>query len=277
MAIAYLTDNSKTIAAGAWSDATGFADNATLVVDRGTQYIDTALTAGSGLTTGIDYIHFRKGFSGTVGGGGASLATKFSSYTTLPNVIFSSGTLYLTCTNTCPAMRVFGGIVYIVSGTVTLLEIIGGQVIMAAAAVATTLRISGGSFLDPAEGSATMTTLNQYGGVVQSRRPITTVNLYDAVGGNPGAPSSQLTYSNPTGPTTVNQYSGVLTHLQGTIGTYNGIGGRFDSSRAVRDLTIGSTATNLYPNINFKSKSSGATVTVSNQTDIMGGSVGYDG
>lgn len=271
MALAYLNDGSKTLAAAAWSDATGFADNATLIVDRGTQLIDTALNSGSGLSTGISYIHFRKWFTGTVGSSGTTLETKFANYTTLPNVIFSAGVLYLTCTNTCNKMRVFGGTVYLISGTVTDLEIIGGTVKVSASATVTNTVMAGGVYEDIAEGSNTMTALTIYGGSAMVRRPATTISVSDAVGAGIGAPASNLIYNYSTGPTTVNQRGGSIVHMNGNIGTYNGYGGSFDATRAIRDLTIGSTATNLYPSLRFRTTASGATVTVSNTVYQLGG------
>lgn len=278
MALAYLTEGSATLAAAAWSDATGFADNATLIVDAGSQIITTSLNAGSGLATGISYIHFRKGFTGQVGSAGTSLGTKFANYTTLPNVIVSSGSLWLTCTNTCNKVRVLGGTVTILSGTVTDLEIVSGTVNASASATITNLAMAGGFFRDLATGSNAMTLASIYGGTASFMRPVTTITMSEAAGSSVGAPTTLVTYDHATGPTTVNERGGTFNLIEGSVATLNLYAGRFDASRAARDLTIGGTATNLYPFSVFKSKSSGATVTVSNVSDQLGGIVGsYDG
>lgn len=273
MALAYLTTGSKTLAAAAWSDATGFADNATLIVPDGTQLIDTALNSGSGLATGISYIHFRKEFTGTVGASGTTLETKFANYTTLPNVILAGGGLFLTCTNTCNKIRVLNGSLTIVSGTVTDLEVVAGTVNIAASATVTNLVQAGGLVRDLATGTNTMTSATIYGGSFQALRPVTTIVQSDAAGLGVGAPAATVSYNNATGPTTWTMRGGSSTHLQGSVATLNLYAGRFDATRAVRDLTIGSTATVLGPFSDFRSDSSGATVTVSNISKLLGGSV----
>lgn len=276
MALAYLTEGSATLAAAAWSDAAGFADNATLIVDAGTQTVTTALNSGSGLATGISYIHGRKGFTGQIGSSGTSLETKFANYTTLPNVLWSSGSLWLTCTNTCNKVLVMGGTVVLLSGTVSALEIVAGTVLVSASATVSALEMTGGEYRDLASGSNTMGTGTVLGGSATFLRPVTTLNVSDAVGARLSAPSAVVVYNNATGPTTVNQRSGRATLIQGSVGTLNLFAGLFDASRAVRDLTIGSTATNLYPYGQLNSTASGATVTVSNTSYKLGGPLAND-
>lgn len=260
MALAYLTAGSTTVASAGWSDATGFADNATLIIDQGSQTVTDGLTSGSGLTTGINYLHGRKGFTGIVGSAGAPLTTKFDgTYTTLPNIIWTSGVLYLTCTNACPKLRVHGGTVVVVSGTVTSLEVTGGQVDLLAAVDVDASEISGGYVRDVAASSNTTNTCVVYDGAYDSDRIITTLTNVNG----------RVSYGYTTGATTVNQYGGRIDWKTGSITTLNQYGGIFDARRAERDLTI-STA-NLYPTANFQTKASGATVTVTSQVDKLGG------
>jgi hypothetical protein len=274
MALAYQTGGTSYVAAS-WSDATGFADNATLIQDAGTQNITAGLNAGSGLATGISYYHGRKGFTGTVGdaNAGTSLETKFANYTTLPNIQWTSGTLRLICTNTCNKIRVLGGTVVILSGTVTDLEVVGGTVLISASATYTNLTQWGGTVKDLATGTNTVTAATIYGGTFNPLRPVTTIVQSDASGSGVSAPGTFLTYDNATGPTTWTIRGGQGTLLQGSIGTLNGYAGKLDATRANRDLTIGSTATNLAPFIDFRPTSSGATVTVSNVNYLAGGPV----
>lgn len=276
MALAYLTEGSATLAAAAWSDATGFADNATLIVDAGTQTVTTALNAGSALSTGISYIHFRKGFTGQVGSAGTSLETKFANYTTLPNVLLSSGSVWLTCTNTCNKILVLGGNLTILSGTVSALEIVAGNVLVSASATVTALEMTGGNYRDLATSSNAITTASIFGGTASFLRTTTTLNISDAVGANVRAPAAFVRSDHATGPTTINQRSGRLTLIQGSVGTLNLYAGVCDASRAIRDLTIGSTATNLYPFGTLNSTASGATVTVSNTSYKLGGPLAND-
>lgn len=259
MALAYLTAGSTTVAAAGWSDATGFADNATLIVDQGSQTVTDGLTSGSALTSGINYFHGRAGFTGTIGSAGAPLTTKFDNYTTLPNVIWRKGTLYLTCSNTCNKVRVHGGTVVIVSGTVTTLEVTGGKVELLAAATVTTLVQTGGWVQDVAASSNTTTTATIYAGRYDSDRTITTLTNV----------AGTVTYGYTTGATTVNQYGGRIEWKTGGITTLNLYGGLFDARNAERDLTI--TTANLYPLADFQTKGSGATVTVTTTADQLGG------
>lgn len=70
MAKAYLNDGAKSLSSENWSDATGFADNAQLVIEKhvgGNQPI-TASVDHSTLTTGIDSLDIQKGAVGTIRG-----------------------------------------------------------------------------------------------------------------------------------------------------------------------------------------------------------------
>lgn len=66
MAIAYLNEGAVSLAAANWSDATGFANNATLVIASGSQTITTALDQ-SGLSGGIDTLDIGPQFTGRIG------------------------------------------------------------------------------------------------------------------------------------------------------------------------------------------------------------------
>ena len=69
MAIAYLNEGAVSLAAANWSDATGFANNATLVISSGSQTITTSLDQ-SGLSGGIDTLDILQVFTGRIGGAG---------------------------------------------------------------------------------------------------------------------------------------------------------------------------------------------------------------
>lgn len=99
MAVAYLTEGATDLAAGNWSDATGFADSATLVINSGSQTITNTLQPS--LANGIDYLDVLPGFSGNIGGSGGSLcvetrASLYNEATVDPRIRYwaSGGTFY---------------------------------------------------------------------------------------------------------------------------------------------------------------------------------------
>lgn len=260
MALAYLTEGSPDLTASAWSDATGFADDATLIVEKGTQAIVSSLTAGSGLTNGISYIHFRSGFTGVVGGPAGALETKYhSTYSAKPNVILDGGTLYLTNTNTAAWILVLSGTLYLVSGTTTLLEQRGGIVHRSTSAVVTTLDKQGGEFRDLGDNTNAITT----GHVVGSawfRSTVTTLNIYE---------DGNVTSDYTTGPTTVNMYGGRCNLLRGGATTINGRRGILDVRMAGRDQTI--STLNQWPKFRYLSAGAANTTTVSSTVPKVGG------
>jgi len=73
MAIAYLNEGAVSFAAANWSDATGFANAATLVANRpaGSGGIQAGLDQSA--LTGINYLDFIGDWAGNVGGAGGSL------------------------------------------------------------------------------------------------------------------------------------------------------------------------------------------------------------
>lgn len=267
MAFATLADNSTDLQAANWSDATGFADTATLAIVRNGNTIITNLDAGSALSTGINYLHLYPGFTGSLGTADGSLETKFNSgYTTLPNFQMQNGAAWVTCTNACPVLRIYGGILHLTGGTVTELELIGGEVILSAGATVTTLNQYGGQIRDVATSGNAITTANIRGGQAALLRTVTTLNME-------GQRNPQVSLEHATGPTTVTQRAGRLTLFKGSIATYNGVDGTLDARKAKQATTIGSSATNRYPFGQILSVSEGGLVTVSNITDVDGGPV----
>lgn len=267
MAFATLADNSTDLAAANFSDATGFADSATLGIVRNGSLIDTNLDAGAALSTGINYLHLYPGFTGSLGSADGSLETKFNSgYTTLPNFQMQNGAAWVTCTNACPVLRIYGGELHLTGGTVTELELLGGRVILSAGVTVTTLNQYGGRIEDVATSANAITTANIRGGQASLLRTVTTLNME-------GQRNPIVSLEHATGPTTVTQRAGRLTMFKGSIATYNGIDGRLDGRYAKVALTIGSSATNLYPFGQVLSVSEGGLVTVSNLTNVDGGPV----
>ncbi len=259
MALAYHSGGTS-FAAASWSDATGFADDATLIVESGQQTISAGLD-NSGLTNGISYLHVRSGFTGEIGSASSPLLTKFrSTYTTKPNLILEGGTMYLTMSNTCNQILVLGGRLILVSGTVTLLEVRSGYLVRGGTVTATTADVQGGDFQDGAENSTTIGTLHVGTATAIVRGVVTTANTYE--GGN-------LTLDHASGITTGNLYGGRMNLLRGGATTINGRRGLLDVRKATRDQTIGTL--NQWPRFLYESTGSASTNTVTTSVLKVGG------
>ena len=101
MANSYLNAGATSLAAANWSDTIGFAANATLFIQTGTQTITGGLAPS--IATGINNLDILPGFSGNIGGAAGSLAveTDSASYapaTQIPRIRYnaSGGTFYYT-------------------------------------------------------------------------------------------------------------------------------------------------------------------------------------
>lgn len=70
MAVAYLNEGATSFAAANWSDATGFADGATLVINKGSQTITGGL---SQTAADVEYLDILSGFNGIIGGAAGAL------------------------------------------------------------------------------------------------------------------------------------------------------------------------------------------------------------
>jgi len=130
MAIANLLDGATDISAGAsWSDGIGFANDATLIIPRGSQTL-TNLDVRAATTTGIDYLHVSRGFTGNIGGGGTSLQCDVdATYTTTPNIVHSgAGFFYFNPATTTAEVLVNGiGTFVQTGGTTTTFRCVTGN------------------------------------------------------------------------------------------------------------------------------------------------------
>ena len=176
--MAKLNEGATSFAAANWSDATGFADNATLEIDKPFGPVTGGLDQ-SGLTTGIGSLDIRAGASGIIGGGGASL--QVDTDTAGGDYIRNRGavTLYLTGGGSGQINNLdLGGAqrTWLTGGTVTDLTMDGGQLNVGEAAVVTNAYLAGGSG-EIGYNSTKMTLLKISGGSWVVRRGVTAMHI----------------------------------------------------------------------------------------------------
>lgn len=175
---ATLNKNANSLAAANWSDATGFADNAELVIADGTVDIDTALDQ-SGLTAGISYLIIRASYRANVGSAGTPLECDVDG--TDPTDTFAAPTLAMFAptslyyqasggNNVCDNLVQAGsGRVFLEGGTITNLRQASGRVDVNASTVVTNANITGGR-CEFAYNATNFTDLTVRGGNVITKR-----------------------------------------------------------------------------------------------------------
>lgn len=228
MALAYLNPGATSLAAANWSDATGFATNATLIIDNSTATINAGLDQSG---NAIDYLHIQGG------------APRFSALTTIefdaaasvsPAFLWQCGGFIRlaieSSTNDCDSMVLNGGTVIWESGEVgSYVRVVSGTVTISAGAsfgASCVLIVEGGTVI--LDSTDTLPTIRQSGGTVVTRTTITTVNQS---GGT-------LTYESATRPTTATLTGGVYRPIKSVAATLNQEGGRMDAGTLQRAATV---------------------------------------
>lgn len=248
MATAYLNDGATALGtAGNWSDATGVANDATLVIPRGSQTIP-GVDLSASAAAGVDYLHIMRAFSGSIGGGGTPLTLLFdATYTTKPNFIHSgSGFVYLTTgssTTACTVAVLDGpGTLYLTGGTFTTVYANSGILWIGAGATVTNLVVSGSAqVIDTFTSSLAFTSVTITGsGNVSLARQITTATISGSGTTTINAPGETVTTLNQNNP------GSTVVLLAANITTAN-LYGTLDLSQLQTDATVGGTATNIYP------------------------------
>lgn len=236
MALAYLNDGATSLAAANWSDATGFAAGATLIIEDITSTISGGLDQSG---NAIDYLHVRGGaprFTGLV-------TVEFDAAASIsPALLWDcAGSIRLAIEDTtvdCDSLVINGGQFIWEDGEVgSFVRILSGTVTISAAASfgsSCVVMVEGGSVT--IDSTDTIPTLQQTGGTVTCRSPITTINQS---GGT-------LNYDAGTAPTTTNLFGGVYRPAQNAGATVNKHGGRLDVS-AIRRATTITTLNNYSP------------------------------
>ena len=242
MAVAYLNDGATSLAAANWSDATGFANNATLIINSGTQSIQTAIDQS---TISVDYLDILEGFSGTIGGAGGPLKCGCDDASPSDSTVIgrlrywaSGGALYYTADGNTTTLADYvqiktGGRFYGVSGKMADVHLEQGEAFWAAGAGSDTGGVwsfMGGSGTIDYAASDAIPTLIVTGGAHSLRRNATTLTVG---GGTITVDCQGLAIG------TINHYGGRINLINsGGITTYYGYGGILDASRIGRPVTV---------------------------------------
>lgn len=248
MAIAYLAEGSTTLAAAAWSDATGFANDATLVIERGGQTITTALDQ-SALGTGINYLQVRRTFTGNIGSSAAGPLKVDADAGSDPNIVYAAaaGSFYLQAGGGSALVSRMecntGGQLRLVGGTFTNVDMLRGAMSANGSTVITNLFVTGGEATIEDNATA-ITNLEIFGGTVTLRRGATNVTMrggrliLDADGRS-------------LGPTVLDVLGGEIVWISGAIpggSSRSRVACSIDVSRLRRDAAFAATnATTVYP------------------------------
>lgn len=269
MAISNLLTGAVDISAGAsWSDTIGFANDATLIIPAGSQTL-TNLDVRSLTTTGIDYLHVSRGFTGNIGGGGTSLQCDVdATYTTTPNIIHSgSGFFYFNPATTVAEVLVNGiGTFVQTGGTTTTFRCVTGSATVGDTCTATNCYLMGPGNLTLEYSASIVATLVFVSGSGNCtiRREATTVTVRGPASVVIDAPGETIATLNADDP------GCKITLLAGSITTAN-VYGTLDLSQCNYASTVGGTATNLYPTGMILGDGN-VNVTLSNVNRIAGGS-----
>lgn len=240
--MATLNEGATSLAAANWSDATGFADNATLEINKsfGNGAPVTTSVDQSGLVSGIDSLDIRKGASGILGSGGSPL--KVDADTASTDGISNHGavTLYLEAGGNNTTIENFdcgrGSRNYLVGGTFTTVTVQGGTLDANESTVITNFDAYGGSG-EIAYNSTKITTCRIMRGNWVIRRACTTL----IIGENARVVYEPDTAASHTS-TTVQNFGGTLDWRDGAIPTVLSIGGVIDYSNAIAEFTPGGTS-----------------------------------
>lgn len=268
MAIAYLNDGSTTLAAAAWSDATGFAAGATLVINSASaQSITTAVDQSA--VAQVDYLNIRRLFSGTIGSASSPLRTGATS--TIWNDA-GGGTLYLEAANIAGGgaantiakyQHSANGTAVLSGGTITQIEVSAGVVQIGASVVCTTLYVTGGTVTIEDNATAITNVTITGSGKVICRRQVTNAQI---------SGSASCTYDDSGTITSLSALAGsTWTHWRGDVTTAV-VSGTFNAGSLRANATVGGTSlTWIYPAVYVSPSIGGATLTQSNVTNILGG------
>lgn len=244
MAIAYLNEGATSDAAANWTDATGFAAAATLVINT-----NTAQTISGGLdhsANSIASLDIRWPFKGSYGSEAAGPVI-FDADGGSPNTVTydaragkffvkagGNNTLITNFFHTSP------GYVSVQGGIFTNYGQHAGTMTANGATTLTNYGLYGGSaVLDALSTGSAYTLIDAWAGGLDLARDGTTLNIDGA----------NVVKSDGTGTTTtVNLRRGYLEWRIGTITTLNYYGGDFNPANATRDVTV--TTFNVYPGAN---------------------------
>ncbi len=240
--MATLNEGATSLAAANWSDATGFADNATLVINKpfGNGSAITSGTDQSSLTEGIDSLDIKPGAVGIIGSGGSPLTVDTDTASTDGISNHGQVTLYLEAGGDDSLIQNFdcgaGSRNFLVGGTFTTTTVQAGYLKANESTVLVNFDAYGGA--GEIEYNATaITTCRIMRGNWIIRRKCTTL----IVGEN-----ARVTYIPEPGishaSTTLQNYGGYFDWQDGAIATVLSLGGTIDFSNASEEFTPGGTS-----------------------------------
>ena len=243
MAEAYLNTGATSLASGNWSDTTGFADDAELVIrdSVGNGQAITAALDQSGLTTGIEFLDIRPGASGTIGSDTGPL--KVDADASADARIRNRGnfTLFTDAGGASGVVNNYdfgpGSTNWLVGGTFTNVTTDGGIAVVGESAVVTNLFAAGGAGTVEYNATAITKAVVTKGNWTIRRRVNTLIVLDGA--SVVYAPDDQVTTF--TGDK-IEVHGGRLTQTRGAVPTYELNGGMWDLSRATEPFTPGGTS-----------------------------------
>jgi len=275
MAVAYLNDGATSLAAANWTDATGFANAATLIIDKGSATSFTNVDQ-SALGTGIDYLYIRRGFSGALqdaagaplkvdADGGSVNAIVYGAGGGLARIQAGGGSTLITNIENSGA-----GALYLVGGTFTNAFLASGTTDINGSSVVTNLYVTGGTNT-VAYNATALTIFEQTAGVTTLKRGVATGRMnggtlildFDDAGTGTGT----------FGSTAFEWNGGTIILKNGNISNFTWRGGSLDLSMLRRDVTIGGTSFVIYPHIEGYLNTSGNSSVVTWQTATKRGSV----
>ena len=239
--MATLNEGATSLAAANWSDATGFADNATLVINKPFGN-GAAVTAGldqSGLTTGIDSLDIKKGAAGIIGGSGTSLEVDADSASTDGISNHGNVTLYLQGGGSSLIQNFDCGANsrnYLTGGTFTTTTVQGGYLSANESTVLTNFDAYGGNgVIEYKSDKITLARIMRGSWII--KRACTSL----IIGENATVifdPDDAASFTS----TAITNYGGRLIWRAGAVPTVTSIGGSIDFSEARDSFTPGSSA-----------------------------------
>jgi hypothetical protein len=235
MAIAYLNEGAISLAAANWSDATGFANAATLVISSGSQTITTSLDQST-LTAGIDTLDILPGFTGRIGGSGYGSLKVDADESTTNRIIYNAGggSAYFQASGDNSIISNFWmsslGSAYLTGGTFSNVVLGQGSLSVDSTTVLTDPIFDGGAAVVQAGTAATSLTVR--GGSHVWKRGATTINVYGRGRLNIDCAGTAITTLN-----ILSSEAEVVLSSSGTITTVNNWG-RLLADKITRAITI---------------------------------------
>ena len=278
MAVAYLNPGATSLAAGQWSDLTGFANSATLVVSSGSATAYTNVD-WSALTQGIDYFKVLSGFTGalqTSSGGPLKFdadqgTDQLVSYGAAGGLMrYQAAGNSNACTN---VENVGGGALYLMGGTFTNGFFASGTTSVDSSTVMTNCYVTGGN--NTIEYNATaLTVFEQTGGYTVLKRNAAAINITGGtlvIDYDDGA-NGTATY----GSTSIQINGGVVIWRNGNLDKVTWRAGELNNRNLRQPATIGATSFVIYSGIRgyLEQPGTGVLVTWSAATK-RGSSAGY--